>query len=223
MQRDLMDFRAAEIASDSRPSTFNSQRKIPKCPFCKAWCNMFLDAFWHQIMIVFCRVMWYYILSGIRPDWIEIGPPICSCRNEGIPNNESLVNQVSGGWCCHHKHYDPVCCQPGLASDFPSQSDWAQDLDIMQQPTEIKMFQKHKVIILCFAWVADMGEYPGSWKCGMFFKRWHVLYTQSSTGYPGMHFEKEIHEWWIYGTLWVSTRLIGHIMISWEYISYPNI
>jgi hypothetical protein len=150
---------------------------------------------------------------------------------EGIPNNESLVNLVSGGihcwhsggWCCHHKHYDPMCCQPGLASDFPSQSDWAQDLDIMQQPTENKMFQKHKVIILCFAWVADMGEYPGSWKCRIFFKRWHILYTQSSTGYPGMHFEKEIHEWWIYGTLWVSTRLKGHIMNSWEYISYPNI
>jgi hypothetical protein len=35
--------------------------------------------------------------SGIRPDWIEIGPPICSCRNEGIPNNELLVNLVSGG------------------------------------------------------------------------------------------------------------------------------
>ncbi len=69
-----------------------------------------------------------------------------------------------------------IQCAVNLASDFPSQSDWAQDLDIMQQPTEIKMFQKHKVIILCFAWVADMGEYPSSWKCGFFFKRWHTLY-----------------------------------------------
>jgi hypothetical protein len=94
MWRDLMDFRAIEITSNSRPSTFNSQRKIPKCPFCKGWCNMFLDAFWCQIMILFCKVLWYYILLGIKPDWIEIGPLICSCRNEGILNNESFVNIV---------------------------------------------------------------------------------------------------------------------------------